>query len=172
MSVGDGPQTPDSWEQDWEVGRADWEERMGWDIETQDCASTQDDSSREDPGEALDDTPGPDSAHYPFHTEEYSSMILWEPSRGLLMEKVIGRYRFMGGVNEPFLSKVVQATSNATHARRRGRRGRTKSQRDGRSEQSACLADTPYATLRWSRGKVEEVDQATRSDPERGDWLG
>ena len=30
-------------------------------------------------------------------------MVLWEPSRGLLMEKVIGRYRFMGGVNEPFL---------------------------------------------------------------------
>ena len=104
MSVGDGPQTPGSCEQDWENGRIDWEEMMGWDVRDagwrvhSGCAS----SSREDPGEALDDTPvGP--AHYPFFTEEYSSMILWEPSRGLLMEKVIGRYRFLGGTNEPFL---------------------------------------------------------------------
>ena len=81
MSVGDGPQTPESWERDWETGRVDWEEMHGWDVETQDCASTQDASSREDPGEALDDTPDPGSAHYPFFTEEYSSMILWEPSR-------------------------------------------------------------------------------------------
>jgi hypothetical protein len=104
MSVGDGPETPlGESEQAWEDGRAYWEENMGWDIETQDCTSTQDVSSRGDPGEDLDDTPGPDSAHYPFFTEEYSSMVLWEPSRGLLMEKVIGRYRFMGGVNEPFL---------------------------------------------------------------------
>ena len=69
----------------------------------QDCTSTREGSSQEDLGEDRDDTPGPDSAHYPFFTEEYSSMVLWEPSRGLLMEKVIGRYRFMGGVNEPFL---------------------------------------------------------------------
>ena len=103
LSVGDGPETPlgDS-EQAWEDGRAYWEENMGWDIETQDCTSTQDVSSRGDPGEDLDDTPGPDSAHYPFFTEEYSSMVLWEPSRGLLMEKVIGRYRFVGGTKEPF----------------------------------------------------------------------
>ena len=68
------------------------------------CTSTRDASSGGDPGEDLGDTDlDSDSAHYPPHTEAYSSMVLWEPSRGLLMEKVIGRYRFIGGVNEPFL---------------------------------------------------------------------
>ena len=33
MSVGDGPQTPGSCEQDWENGRIDWEEMMGWDVQ-------------------------------------------------------------------------------------------------------------------------------------------
>ena len=59
-------------------------------------------SSREDLGEDTDDTPELGSAHYPFFTQEYSSMVMWAPSRGLLMEKVIGRYRFVGGTKEPF----------------------------------------------------------------------
>ena len=104
LSVGDGPETPlgDS-EQGWEDGRAYWEENLGWDVETQDCTSTQDGSSQGDPREELDNTPGPNSAHFPFFTEEYSAMVLWDRSRGLLMEKVLGKYRFVGGVNEPFL---------------------------------------------------------------------
>ena len=71
MSVGDGPRTPESWEQDSEYGRADWEERMGWDVQrqqddasTEDCASSEEAPAREEVEEAIDDTPtGP--AHYP-----------------------------------------------------------------------------------------------------------
>ena len=31
----------------------------------------------------------------------FSALVLWPPSRGLLMERVGGRYRFVGRENEP-----------------------------------------------------------------------
>ena len=85
-----------------------WEEMFGWEVETQDCNSTQSWSSTQDvsprTGPAEEERPEGPLNWWEVETQvgpgEVSAMVLWSRGRGLLMEKVDGKFRFVGGIFE------------------------------------------------------------------------
>ena len=85
-----------------------WEEMFGWEVETQDCNSTQSWSSTQDvsprTGPVEEERPEGPLNWWEVETQvgpgEVSAMVLWSRGRGLLMEKTDGKYRFVGGIFE------------------------------------------------------------------------
>ena len=111
-SVGDEPQTPEGeGETGGSIGQRPniWEEMFGWEVETQDCNSTQSGNSNQNVSPRMQEEREEERHEGPLNwwevetqtgPEEHSAMVLWNRSRGLLMEKTNGKYRFMGGIFE------------------------------------------------------------------------
>ena len=110
-------------------------------------------------------------------TMEYSALVMWVPSRGLLMERVRDRYRFVGGTNEPTEGSPPEPEPECdTRPAERELRGRAGSEWDSCREGNRigapiwAIPDTPLRSKILERlGEVGEDAQDMPSDPEGED---